>query len=200
MLGMIMMMGQRAAASAGASTRCSTSSPTIVDRPGAVDLVECRGDVELRRRRRSTTRNGTPVLDDFDLHLPPGETVALVGRTGSGKSTVARLLARFYDVDRRRGARSTATTCATSRCRACATTSAWCSTSRSCSRCRSATTSPTAGPTLPFDDVERRRHAPPAPTSSSASCPRATTRWSASAASRSRAASASASRSPARCW
>jgi ATP-binding cassette subfamily B protein len=40
------------------------------------------------------------VLDGFDLHLRPGETVALVGRTGSGKSTAARLLARFYDVTR----------------------------------------------------------------------------------------------------
>ncbi|MCC5952829.1 MAG: ABC transporter ATP-binding protein [Acidimicrobiia bacterium] len=40
-----------------------------------------------------------PVLDGFDLRLAPGESVALVGSTGSGKSTVARLLARFYDVD-----------------------------------------------------------------------------------------------------
>ena len=41
---------------------------------------------------------GGNVLDHLDLHLRPGETVALVGRTGSGKSTVARLLTRFYDV------------------------------------------------------------------------------------------------------
>ena len=42
--------------------------------------------------------NGTPVLDDFELHLRPGETVALVGRTGSGKTPSPRLIPRFYDV------------------------------------------------------------------------------------------------------
>ncbi len=40
-----------------------------------------------------------PSLDDFDLAIQPGETMALVGGTGSGKSTVARVLLRFYDVD-----------------------------------------------------------------------------------------------------
>jgi ATP-binding cassette subfamily B protein len=40
-----------------------------------------------------------PVLDGFDLHIAPGESVALVGATGSGKSTVARLVPRFYDVE-----------------------------------------------------------------------------------------------------
>ena len=53
------------------------------------------------------------MLADFDLHITPGETVALVGRTGAGKSTVARLLTRFYDVKHGLGPRSTATTCAT---------------------------------------------------------------------------------------
>ena len=42
---------------------------------------------------------GTPVLDGLDLVIEPGESVALVGATGSGKSTIARLLPRFYDVD-----------------------------------------------------------------------------------------------------
>jgi ABC-type multidrug transport system fused ATPase/permease subunit len=47
----------------------------------------------------SVEDGGNPdVLSDFNLHLRSGETVALVGRTGSGKSTVARVLARFYDV------------------------------------------------------------------------------------------------------
>jgi ABC-type multidrug transport system fused ATPase/permease subunit len=42
-------------------------------------------------------RTGRPVLTDFTLHLPAGQTVALLGNTGAGKSTVARLLSRFYD-------------------------------------------------------------------------------------------------------
>lgn len=46
----------------------------------------------------TTAEDAAPVLDGFDLTIEPGETVALVGRTASGKSTVARLLPRFYDV------------------------------------------------------------------------------------------------------
>lgn len=42
-------------------------------------------------------KNNEPVLDDFDLHIQPGETLALVGHTGAGKSSIARLVARFYE-------------------------------------------------------------------------------------------------------
>ena len=96
-LGMVMMMGQRAAASAQRIYEVLDEQPTVVDRPGAVDLVECRGDVHFDNVSFDYA-NGTHVLHDFELHLAPGETVALVGRTGTGKSTAARLLARFYDV------------------------------------------------------------------------------------------------------
>jgi ATP-binding cassette, subfamily B, bacterial len=104
MLGMIIMMGQRAAASADRIYEILDEHPTIVDRPGAVDLVDCDGDLHFDHVDFAYGDPSVPdsmgalVLDDFDLHLRPGETVALVGRTGSGKSTVARLVTRFYDV------------------------------------------------------------------------------------------------------
>jgi ATP-binding cassette subfamily B protein len=99
MLGMIIMMGQRAAASADRIYEILDEKPTIVDKPGAVDLVHCEGDVNFASVDFAYGGDDAPlVLSDFDLHLSPGETVALVGRTGVGKSTVARLLTRFYDV------------------------------------------------------------------------------------------------------
>jgi ATP-binding cassette, subfamily B, bacterial len=104
LLGMIIMMGQRAAASADRIYEILDEKPTVVDRPGALDLVDCVGDmrfenVDFAYGDPSVSGSAGPlVLHDFDLHLNPGETVALVGRTGSGKSTVARLLTRFYDV------------------------------------------------------------------------------------------------------
>jgi ATP-binding cassette, subfamily B, bacterial len=109
MLGMLIMMGQRAAASAERIYEILDEQATIVDRPDAVDLTDSQGDVRFEdvrfayasdsRIARSVEDGGNPdVLLDFNLHLRSGETVALVGRTGSGKSTIARLVARFYDV------------------------------------------------------------------------------------------------------
>jgi ATP-binding cassette, subfamily B, bacterial len=98
MLGMMIMLGQRASASAQRIYEVLDEQPTIVDRPGAVDVVECRGDIRFDGVTFRYKPDGSPVLEGFDLHLRPGETVALVGRTGAGKSTVARLLDRFYDV------------------------------------------------------------------------------------------------------
>lgn len=99
MLGMLIMMGQRASASAQRVYEILDEKPQVVDRPGAVDLVHCRGEVRFERVSFSYTDGGPPVIRDLDLYVQPGETVAVVGPTGSGKSTIARLLVRFYDVD-----------------------------------------------------------------------------------------------------
>jgi ATP-binding cassette subfamily B protein len=111
MLGMLIMMGQRASASASRIYEILDEKPTIVDRPGAIELVESEGDVvfddvtfafaEDSLLSKSVGENGDgrhDVLRHLNLHLRPGETVAMVGRTGSGKSSLARLLPRFYDV------------------------------------------------------------------------------------------------------
>jgi len=99
MLGMLIMMGQRAAASAERIYEILDERPTVTDAPDAVDLVDCTGDVRFRHVDFAYDADVEQlVLADFDLHVPPGQTVAIVGRTGAGKSTVARLLTRFYDV------------------------------------------------------------------------------------------------------
>jgi ATP-binding cassette subfamily B protein len=97
MLGQLVMMGQRARASAGRIFEILDESPEIVERPGAYDLVDVRGAIDFNHVT-FTYDNGAEILRDFDAHIAPGETVAIVGRTGSGKSTVARLVTRFYDV------------------------------------------------------------------------------------------------------
>jgi ATP-binding cassette, subfamily B, bacterial len=98
MLGMLVMLGQRAAASAGRIYEVLDEQPSVVDGPLAVDLRDSRGEVQFEGVDFAYSADGPLVLEGLDLHLQPGETVAMVGRTASGKSTVARLLSRFYDV------------------------------------------------------------------------------------------------------
>src|ERR1017187_7702982 len=97
MLGQLVMMGQRAKASAERIFEILDENPDIVDRPGAYDLEHATGAIDFNHVK-FTYGNGVEILTDFDAHIEPGETVAIVGRTGSGKSTVARLMTRFYDV------------------------------------------------------------------------------------------------------
>jgi ATP-binding cassette subfamily B protein len=109
MLGMIVAQGQRAVAAAERVDEVLATDPAIVDRPGAAPLPggdhhgrghEGLGRVQLRGVRFNYEHGPeVAVLDGLDLEIEPGETVALVGATGSGKSTVARVLPRFYDVD-----------------------------------------------------------------------------------------------------
>ena len=70
--------------------------PEVLDRPGAEPLPEVDGRVTLDRVGFGYG-TGPEVLHELDLEVPAGTTVALVGHTGAGKSTIAKLLARFYD-------------------------------------------------------------------------------------------------------
>jgi ATP-binding cassette subfamily B protein len=98
-LGLFLMLGQRARASADRIYEIFDEQPEIVDKPDAGTIENPAGLVEFDDVRFSYNADGPAVLDGFTLRVSPGETVALVGRTGSGKSTVARLITRFYDVD-----------------------------------------------------------------------------------------------------
>jgi ABC-type multidrug transport system fused ATPase/permease subunit len=70
--------------------------PEVLDAPGAEPLPEVQGHVRFEDVRFSYG-TGPEVLHGLNLDVPPGTTVALVGHTGAGKSTIAKLLARFYD-------------------------------------------------------------------------------------------------------
>jgi ATP-binding cassette subfamily B protein len=75
----------------------------MVDAPGAIDPGTLRGEIEMEGVWFSYAVEGDDkapdswALRDVDLHVPPGQTLALVGATGAGKSTFAKLVARFYD-------------------------------------------------------------------------------------------------------
>jgi ABC-type multidrug transport system fused ATPase/permease subunit len=73
------------------------TQPDMVDKPGALDPGRIRGEIELDAVRFSYGEEAGIALDGIDLHVPAGQTVALVGETGAGKSTLAKLVARFYD-------------------------------------------------------------------------------------------------------
>lgn len=103
MLGMIVANGQRASAAGVRIAEVLDTAPAIVDvaSPTALPEQGALGRVELREVEFDyhPEAAGAGVLQGLSLTIEPGESVALVGATGSGKSTVARLLPRFYDVD-----------------------------------------------------------------------------------------------------
>jgi ABC-type multidrug transport system fused ATPase/permease subunit len=97
-LGMWIGQAQRATASGERIFQVLDEPEDVADRPGAVDLPPGAGAIRFENVSFSYLP-GRPVLERLDLELDAGKTVALIGHTGSGKTTLASLVPRFYDVD-----------------------------------------------------------------------------------------------------
>src|SRR4051812_7241532 len=95
MLGIALGMAQRAVASGARVFEVLDRQPEMIVPEDAPDLPAGKGHVELRGV--SFGYDGEPVLRDVDLDVPAGRTIAIVGGTGSGKSTLVSLLPRLYD-------------------------------------------------------------------------------------------------------
>src|SRR5699024_5115411 len=72
--------------------------PELADKPDALELKNVRGEINVEDVSFSYERDDTEVLHHVSLHVEPGETIAIVGRSGGGKSTLCNLIPRFYDV------------------------------------------------------------------------------------------------------
>jgi ATP-binding cassette subfamily B multidrug efflux pump len=98
MLGMIIMAVSQAGAGAQRIFEILDAEIEVRDRPGAIELPPIRGRVALEDVTFRYFPDQPPVLEDVSFVAEPGQTVALFGATGSGKSTIINLIPRFYDV------------------------------------------------------------------------------------------------------
>ena len=96
-LGYVVNLYQRGTASLKRLNAILRIEPSIADLPGTVEQPQIRGKIEFRNLTFSYHPNEQPVLRNVNLTIPEGYTVAFVGRTGSGKSTVANLIPRLIE-------------------------------------------------------------------------------------------------------
>lgn len=97
-IGWVLSMSEECRTASERLNEVLDSRPQIQDRPGARPLGRCRGRLELRGVGFRYPKSGEWILRGLNLIVEPGETVGLVGRTGSGKTTLGYLVPRLYDV------------------------------------------------------------------------------------------------------
>ena len=98
-IGYVLSMSEECQTASERLNEVLDSRPEIADRPGARMLDTCTGHIEFRGVSFRYPKSEEWILRDLNLVVEPGETVGIVGRTGSGKTTLAYLLPRLYDVD-----------------------------------------------------------------------------------------------------
>jgi ATP-binding cassette, subfamily B, multidrug efflux pump len=97
-LGFIIALTAQAAASAQRIFEILEAKNKVTDKPGAIDLPAIQGEVVFDNVGFRYFASGEPVLQQVSFRAAPGQTVALLGSTGSGKTTIINLIPRFYDV------------------------------------------------------------------------------------------------------
>jgi ATP-binding cassette subfamily B protein len=95
--GFIITQFGQAAASAGRIFEILDAKSDVTDKPDAIVLPQMKGDINFENVTFRYFGSGDPVLDHVDFQAKPGQTIALLGATGSGKTTIINLLPRFYD-------------------------------------------------------------------------------------------------------
>jgi ATP-binding cassette subfamily B protein len=97
-IGYVLSMSEECQTAADRLNEVFDSRPEVADRPGARALERCRGHIEFRGVGFKYPSSDQWILRDLNLVVQPGETLGIVGRTGSGKTSLAYLLPRLYDV------------------------------------------------------------------------------------------------------
>jgi ATP-binding cassette subfamily B protein len=97
-LGFIISLMAQASASSDRIFEIIDAKNEVEDKPGAIKLEDVTGKVEFERVTFRYFGGSDPVLEDVNLNAEPGQTIALLGSTGSGKTTIINLIPRFYDV------------------------------------------------------------------------------------------------------
>ena len=98
-LGWVINIFQRGMASMGRMNQIMTIEPAIKDSDETRDISEIRGEIEFRNLTLDYTGGGEPALDNINLRIEPGQTVAFVGAVGSGKSSLMNLVPRLLDAE-----------------------------------------------------------------------------------------------------
>lgn len=98
-LGMVIVFMQRGAASMDRLTNIFRTEPEIVDREGAIELDEIKGNIEFKNVSFKYAPELPYALKDISFKIEPGKTLAILGRTGSGKSSIVNVLLRLYDIN-----------------------------------------------------------------------------------------------------